>query len=133
MKLPTEKIREIADALDCGMICFVNKNTLEIKSISDPNGLFYENTLWEEELEEIEHQWGDYIKLEKMSSREAFQIMEDFLDEISNKGIRERLVYALNSNRPFKNFKYEVDYDEEVRQQWFQFKAHRYQEWVKRF
>ncbi len=57
--------------------------------------------------------------------------MEAFTDEVADQRIKERLVYALERNKPFRNFKYEVDYDEEVRQQWFAFKAEKYRKWVK--
>ena len=131
MKLSNEAIKEIAENLDCGMICYVNKKTKEIKSIIDSNDFYDDNDLWQEELDEIENNWESYVKIDKMSSREAFQIMEDFTNQVSNQEIRNRLIYALNRNKPFKNFKYEVDYNEEVRQQWFKFKAYKYEEWVK--
>ena len=68
-----------------------------------------------------------------MPSIEAFQIMEDFANQISSKEIRNRLIYALNRNMPFRNFKYEVDFNEEIRQHQLKFKAYKYKEWVKTF
>lgn len=133
MKLSNKEIKEIAENLDCGMICYVNKITKEIKSIIDSDDFYDDDGLWQEELDEIENNWDSYVKIEQMPSRGAFQIMEDFTNQVSNKEIRNRLVYALNRNKPFKNFKYEVDYNEEVRQHWFKFKAYKYEEWVKDF
>jgi len=131
MKLSNKEIKEIAANLDSGLICFINTETNEIKSIIDPDDLYSEEEHWKEDLDEIENNWENYIKIDKMSSRDAFQIMEDFTDQVSNKEIRNRLIYALNRNKPFKNFKYEVDYNEEVRQNWFKFKTYKYEEWVK--
>jgi hypothetical protein len=131
MELSKEQIKEVAEFLDCGMICYIHKNTKEIKSIIDLNQPYTEHCEEEAtELEEIERNLDKYIKIEKMSSRESFQIMEDFIDKVSNNRIRERLINALNRSRPFRNFKNEVDYNEEIRQHWFKFKAYKYQDWV---
>jgi len=133
MKLSKKAIKEIAENLDCGMVCYVHIETKEVKSIIDLDNIYADEELWREDIDEIEKNWDKYLKIDKMPSREAFQVMEDFTEQVSNKEIRNRLVYALNRNRPFKNFKYEVDYNEDVRQHWFKFKAYRYEEWVKEF
>ncbi len=133
MKLSDKEIREIAELLDCGMICYIHKETKEIKSIMYPDDIYAERELWEEELEEIENNLEKYVRVDQMSSREAFQVMAAFAEQVSDKDARKRLIYALNRNKPFKNFKYEVDYNEEVRQSWFKFKADRYEEWVKSY
>ena len=131
MKLSEEQIKEIAGELDIGMICYVHKKTGEVKSIIDFDDVYADTELWEEEMKEIEKNRDQYIKIEKMSSSDSFRVMEAFTDEVADQRIKDRLVYALERNKPFRNFKYEVDYDEEVRQQWFAFKARKYQEWVK--
>lgn len=130
MKLSRKSIKEIAENLDCGMVCYINKKTLEIKSIIDPDDVYSEEEFWREDLDYIENNWESYVKVEKMSSKEAFQIMEDFANLVSNKDIRNKLIYALSRSKPFRNFKYEVDYNEDIRQQWFKFKAFKYEEWV---
>lgn len=130
MELSQEQVKEVAELLDCGMICYIHKETKEIKSLIDFDDAYADEEGWEEEIEEIENNFDKYIKIEKMSSREAFQIMADFVDVVSNNRIKERLINALNRSKPFSNFKREVDYNEEVRQQWFKFKAYKYQDWV---
>ena len=57
--------------------------------------------------------------------------MEDFTEEVSNIRIKARLINALNKRKPFRHFNNEVDSNEKVRQQWFKFKAYKYEEWVK--
>ncbi len=130
MKLSEKQIKEIAENLECGMICYVNKETKEIKTMIDFDQSFGDTEIWEEEFEEIEKNIDQYLKIEKPSSREAYRMMTDFTEEVMNSQIKNRLIYALNRNKPFKNFKYEVDYNEEVRQHWFKFKSKKYQEWV---
>jgi len=131
MKLSKEKIKDIAGSLECGMVCYVNKETKEVKSIVDVDDMYGDTEIWEEELDEIEKNRGLYKKIEKMSSRESFSIMEDFAEQVTDKKLQKRLIYALNRGKPFKNFKYEIEYDGEYRQAWFDFKSKRYQEWVK--
>ena len=57
---PTEKqIEEIAENLDCGMRCFYNLRTGEIKTILNFDS--WDGTdedPWEEESKEIEENWG---------------------------------------------------------------------------
>ncbi len=133
MELSKKAIKEIAAHLDMGMICFVHKETKEVKSIVDPNDIYAEEEHWKEDLEEIEKESDKYLQIEKMPSREAFQIMADFTGLVENTKIRNRLIYALNQNKPFRKFKYEVDYNEHIRQQWFKYKSYRYEEWVKTY
>jgi hypothetical protein len=131
MKLPKKKINEIAQDLDCGLICYIHKETHEHKTLIDFD-LNYdaEEELWQDTIDEIENNRDKYIKLEPMSSRESFGIMEGFIDQVSKNNIRKRLIAALNKRKPFRHFKYEVDNDEEVRQHWFKYKEYRYEEWV---
>ena len=133
MKFTNQKIKEIADTLDCGMICYIHKETQEIKELPDQDDPYFEGELWEDMINEIESNIDQYIKVDKMSSREAFQVMADFTEEVTDEDIKTRLVYALNRNRPFQNFKYEVGFKEEIRQLWFAFKAQKYQEWVRQY
>lgn len=131
MNLSQEQINEIAELLDCGLICYVNKDTKEIKSVIDSDQFYDDLALWDETLKEIDDNFDKYLKIEKMSSREAYQIMEQFAGTVEDKEIRKKLTSALGRRKPFQNFKYEVDENEAVRQEWFTFKAHKYQEWVK--
>jgi len=133
MKLSNKAIKEIAEFLDCGLICYVHKETKEIKSIIDLDNFYSDEELWKEDIELIENNRSKYLRIDKMSSKDAFQVMKDFIDQVTDKKIRSRLIYALNRNKPFQNFKYEIGYDEEVRQQWFKFKAYSYEEWVKTY
>lgn len=131
MKYSNQQIKEIAERIDLGSVCYCNRKTGELKFIVDPDNPYSEEEFWREDLDEIEKNWEDYFTIKKMPARDAFQIMEDFIDQVSNQKIKNRLIYALNNRKPFRNFKYEVDYNETVRQQWFKFKDYRYQEWVK--
>ena len=130
MKLTARQINEIAQELEGGMKVFVNRENLEIKSIFDWEESYGDNEFWEEEMETIEKEWADYVTLTKMESWEAFKIMEDFVDEIDDEGMKESLMKILGRKSPFANFKAEVE-SSAYRQNWFDFRLEKYESYVK--
>ncbi len=132
MKLTEKQIAEIAEELDCGMRCFYNLKTGEIKTIiNSDNWIGADKELWEEVWNEIEDNWDDYFEFKGLESHESFQIMADFAENVENKRLQNNLINALNRRKPFQNFKWHIDNSGEYRQQWFDFKKMRYIEWVK--
>ncbi len=133
MKLTEKQIEEIADNLDCGMRCFYNLKTGEIKTLLNFNSwMGADEEPWEEEAEEIENNWPDYFEFIGFESHESFQIMEDFAESIDDKDLQNKLVNALNRSKPFQNFKWHIDKSGKYRQQWFDFKKMRFIQWVKK-
>lgn len=130
MKLSKEQIKGIAEELDAGMKVFINKENLEIKSVLDWDNLMDDTGFWENELETIYNEWSDFIILEKLESREAFQIMEEFIDEVDDELMKNNLLKILDRKSPFANFKMEVE-TSEYRQKWFDFKLQKYIEYLK--
>ena len=120
MKLTQAQIKELAGHLDTGMRCFVNKETGEIAEFLDWEDMFYDSIEEEEERRtKIEKEWTDYVEIEKPSSREGFEYMASFVNQLPDGEIRTRLVNALNGRKPFRNFKDQLYHDEEVRAKWF--------------
>ena len=131
IKLTDIQIKEIADWLDCGMRCYYNKQTGEIKHILNfDNWMYADEELWEEDLKELEENWENYIEFEGMTSHDSFKVMAEFIDTVDNNYLRERLLHALNNRKPFQNFKWVIDNSGKYRQQWFDYKKERYIEWV---
>lgn len=130
MKLTQLQIREIAQDLQAGMKVFINRANLEIKAILDWDQMSGDTEFWDEELQLIEKEWTDYIIIEKMDSTEAFKIMEDFINEINDKKLRDDLMKILNRRSPFANFKSEVE-TSSYRQKWFDFRNKIYEEYVR--
>lgn len=132
MKLTEKQIAEIAEELDCGMRCFYNLKTGEIKTIiNSDNWIGADEEPWEEVWNEIEDNWDDYFEFKGLESHESYQIMADFAENVENKRLQNNLINALNRRKPFQNFKWHIDNSGEYRQQWFDFKKMRYIEWVK--
>jgi hypothetical protein len=118
--------------LDCGIVSYVHKKTKAVIQLLDVDADEFYATTGEvqEGQEEVDNNYSDYLKIDKMSSHEAYQIMEAFTDEVSDIRMRVKLMDALEKRKPFQNFKYEVDCNEEIRQQWFKFKAEQYIDYV---
>lgn len=127
-------VHEIADSLQAGLICFLNPDNLEVESI--PERLAYDPEEFEMSTGEtfesagINHEnWPRCVEIEPMDSHESFQIMEYFIDEISDKNLQEKVIKALNKPKPFANFKRLVEYSD-YRQQWFDFRMKQYEYYV---
>ena len=126
-----EKIKEIAEDLDCGMKCYYNKKTKEITTILDfESHIGADEEPWEDVINEIDEHWDDLVEFEMMDSRESFRVMAGFAEEVDDSALREKLVDALNRSKPFGNFKWIIDNSGDYRQNWFDFKNQKYIEWV---
>ena len=132
MKLTESQIEEIADNLDCGMRCFYNLKTGEIKTLLNfDNWIGADEEPWEEESKEIDENWDDYFEFTGFETHESFRIMADFAERIDDPKLQDQLINALNRPKPFRNFKWQIDNSGEYRQQWFDYKKMRYVQWVK--
>jgi len=132
IKLTKEQINEIAEQLDCGMRCFVNKETGIIKSAPDFDTWLTDDTeLRADFLNELDENWDKYVEIDRMESHESFEIMADFAENVDSIELLNSLINALNKKHPFKNFKWVVDNSGPYRQKWFDFKNQRLIEWVK--
>ena len=119
--LTEKQIKEIADFLDCGLICLYNKKTKELITITEFDD--YPNS--------DEVNWDDLIKFENLNSDDSFKLMADFVEQIDNNFLKEKLINVLNRSKPFKNFKMQIDNSGEYRQKWFDFKNRKYVDYVK--
>lgn len=131
INLSKDQIKEIAEQLDCGNRCYINKETGDIKTTPDFDNGYADEELWTDVLEELEENWDKYIQIEKMESHESFDLMADFADSVDSRELRDSLINALNKKHPFRNFKWVVDNSGPYRQKWFDFKNQRLIEWVK--
>ncbi len=129
MKLTSKQINEIAQELEAGMKVYINRNNHEIRTILDWDDVL-DTEPWDEEKEKIEKEWEDYAIIEKMESREAFGIMEDFVDWLDDEKMKEDLTKILSRKSPFANFKAEVEASE-YRNKWFDYRTEKFEEYVR--
>ena len=134
INLNDNQIKEICEELSMGAKCFYNFSTGEIKVFySDESGEF--GDFYEEEqtlgYEEIFGNSELYYEFEPMTTRDSFQIMEDFIETVSDKGLANRLVYALSHSKPLRHFNDIVE-NSRCRQEWFDFRGEGQKDWAKK-
>jgi len=122
-------VHDVAENIDCGLVCFINPETLEVEEI--PKGMLdgfsdfsLNSELDDEEDDEqkfLHEDWESCISVEPRESNESFKIIEKFVDEVNDKNLKNKLVNALNNRRPFANFKNIVE-SSNYRNEWFAFK-----------
>jgi len=123
----------IAENIDCGLVCYLNPETLEIEEVSselaeDPEE--FEGVTGESWDDSFKHtSWEKCITVEPPVSSDSFKIMEQFINEVEDKKLQNQLVKALSNRRPFANFKAIIE-NSEYRQQWFDFKQNKLEEMV---
>ena len=131
--VPEETVREIAEMLDCGHVCYLNPDTNETVFIPNPASweFFEEPDMVTKELEKVDS-WERRIKLAPPESFESFQFMESFIDELpENESIlRNKLISALSHSHPFARFKAAID-NCPYRQEWFDHKQRCLEKYVR--
>ena len=121
-----ELVPKIAESVDSGFICFLNRDTLEIEEVpktlvEDPEEFEALTGETAESLNLKYTEWDSFITFEPLESHESFQIMEEFDENLEDKKLKGELFNALNHRRPFANFKDIID-NSRYRQDWFDFK-----------
>lgn len=129
----TEIINEIAEQLDSGCRAFIHKTNGQLHFVLDNS--HYPDVdfdAWDEESEELENNFTEYYEIEKWTSSEAFEMMAEFAEQLTDNELQGRLFYALSKNKPFSRFKFIIDNSGDFRQKWFAFKDKWQQNYVAR-
>ena len=132
LELSEEQIKEIAGELNCGMKVYVHIDTKVIKAIIDfDTHIYADEENWADDLKEIEKNYDKYIEFEQMDSREAFRVMEEFVETVRDDELKKKLELGLSLSKPFRNFNDIIAGEGEYRERWFSFKEVKYIEFVK--
>ena len=156
-KLSDEQIREIAENVERGNVCYINANTREIIFMMNNEALSDYGISWEDDDEENEtpddnspswqkemyadvkadmnkiDSWDvkDTIRIEKPETHEAFKFMENFVDEVIPEGkLKQDFWKALSRSHPFSNFN-TIVHNCRYREEWFEFKHNALEEYVR--
>ncbi|MEO5570141.1 MAG: UPF0158 family protein [Bacteroidia bacterium] len=86
-----------------------------------------------QDIKRINDEPDKFIEIPRTPTHEAFQIMEDFTEQLSDERLQNNLVRALNRPKPFHNFRFVLEEDNEVLQQWYKFRDAAYLEKAKEF
>lgn len=133
IQLTKAQIKEIVEELDCGFKCFYNKKTSElVYTFQMDDGYLKENeeNLWEKDIREIEANPDNYFEIKKMGSSAFFSVMEDFIELVDNKKIKNQLSYTLEKKKPFREFKAKIKEYDEYLDKWYKFKEEKAMDWV---
>lgn len=113
---------------------FCAKKDRTILSIPTEDQLDYSGLedVWEKDIQHLKTHKKNYVEIEKMESRRAFQVMEQFADEVPDIDIQYRLRKALQGKKPFMNFRRAAEWDAHYWEEWNKFKRRSLTEWVGR-
>jgi hypothetical protein len=126
-----EQIKEISDQLDFGSRAFYHKITRDLIFVPNTDKHFdMDTSAWQDELDKLDESFFEYREIEAMESNDSFRVMNDFAEQLSDIKLRDKLIQALNRNKPFREFKFVIDNSPEHRQSWFDFKNKRYIKWT---
>ena len=126
-------VKEIAENIDCGFVCYLNTDTLECENVVPDQE--YDHELFEDTTGETWEsyytfdRWDNSERFSQPSSHESFKIMEKFVGTVPDEKLQQKLYNALDRRRPFANFKDIID-DSDYREAWFAFRASELQEYV---
>jgi len=85
----------------------------------------FEECMYNEQGEDIHHCLIEtpsrFIQIESIGHRETMKMMREFIQSCSHGEIMQKLEEALNSQRPFQNFRNIVSDNLECRQEWLLF------------
>jgi hypothetical protein len=100
-----DTILQIADAIDTGVVCFLNPETMEIEQVQ--NRTIFDLNEYEEQNDDMLDEfgmnyfnWDDYIKFEPLERDEIYRIMENFITQQDNVKFAEKLEDVLSSPQP---------------------------------
>ncbi|MBW8333470.1 MAG: UPF0158 family protein [Prolixibacteraceae bacterium] len=121
-----ELVKSIAQNIDCGSVCFINPETLEVEEIpktmlDDPYEYKMHTGTDSDQQTFLHEDWETYIRFDPRESHESFGIMEGFIDQLNDKTLKNKLQNALNNRKPFANFKNIIE-TSSIRQVWFDYK-----------
>ncbi len=130
--LSPQQINSIAQYTSMSMICYIHKQTGEIIALPDfKNDDYADEEDFEEDVEKVENNSEDYFVLKPLQSSDSFEIMEEFVNQLSIKNaLKNRLIKALNMKKPFREFNFIIDNSGEYKQKWFDFKDAKMEQWV---
>jgi hypothetical protein len=133
MKIPEKTIKDIAQEFDCGLRVFLHKTTQQYIAVPDEDLLIDDQEeAWKNAFEILEKNANNYYEIEKWCSSEAFNIMQDFTNQLKdNTQIKVLLLEALEKRKPFREFKFLIDEYADYRNDWFAFKNAQQEQLVK--
>jgi len=133
-------VKDTADSLSAGLVCYINPVTLE--KIEIPQSIIDTMMLDEDEkdqdeeedepfyadLKRINRDWEKTITISPPESTESFSFMEQFVDSLPESRLSKILTEALSGRKPFRHFN-SIIHQSDEREAWFDFR----QKWLENY
>ncbi|HEY6503913.1 MAG TPA: UPF0158 family protein [Chitinophagaceae bacterium] len=133
MEISREILNDIANSMETGFKCFLHRDTFEVVTYLDPEQYADMDTKdWKEEIGKVRRNKKKFTEIESMTSPDSFKVMKEFVDSLENNSSKVRLLTALEGQKPFANFKHQVDNSGEYRELWFSFRRQKNIEWIQK-
>jgi hypothetical protein len=131
VSIPENKIVEIAQELDAGMLCYYHIQTGELESYPDEmRHAGFEEEMWSDVIEKVNAHREQYILFEGLNSTGSFRVMETFVGNIADENTKRRFEDAIAFKKPFQNFKQLLHEYPALREEWFRFNEAQQALWV---
>jgi hypothetical protein len=137
----TALVKDVADSLSAGLVCYINPATLEKIEIpqSIVDTIMFEDDEENEEededkeddlndedpfyadLKRINRDWEQRITINPPESHVSFSFMERFVDSLPEGHLRKILAEALSGRKPFSHFN-NIIHQSDKREAWFAFR-----------
>ena len=84
MQVSNETLQEIADNLEAGLRCFLNKDNHELVTFPDEDRFLEMDTeVWQDDIGKIDKAPDKYIEIENMSPSDSYRVMEDLFIQLT--------------------------------------------------
>jgi hypothetical protein len=131
LHLADNLIAEIAEYAHSGLSVFVHKKTIELVMYA-ADSQYIDTEEEQEEYEKVQQNPTDYFEIKGMTSEEAYQLREAFIETVTDQALREELQACLEGKKNiFANFKHRVR-NSAYEQKWFDFEAEAQNEYIRK-
>jgi len=122
------------EQLDCGMKCFYHLSTGQLTIYPDEIkwGGEVDEKAWGEDMAKVDENFHEYVAFTAMEGHESLRVMEDFIETIAEKRVREIFENTIQRKKPFQQFKSLLFDYPLLRERWFLYKNERYREYVQK-
>ncbi len=125
-------VKDTADSLSAGLVCYINPDTLEKIDIpqsivdtmvfdEDDDDDAEDDDPFHEDFKRIDRDWEQTITINPLESGESFSFMERFVDTLQESRLSKMLSEALSGRKPFRNFN-NIIHQSVEREAWFAFR-----------
>ncbi|RYY41262.1 MAG: hypothetical protein EOO08_02995 [Chitinophagaceae bacterium] len=131
MRVDESILKRISEQLLSGFKVFLHRETGDVVTIRDIDLFMDEEDSWGDDRKKVEADPERYLEFEPMESRDSYRMMQNFINQLDDAGLADRLANAIEKKRPFAHFNAEIDASGPYREHWFKFRDEQYLQWTR--